>query len=301
MDFVEQFENQASALLASPVVVLEILRVLRAWPESSVASLAPWPALGAASLGGLPPQLGPLVELGAAALALLVYATVFVAFHAIQVLIALSPSALLDLVLRTFRLGVLALAGMASSIHPYVGALFGLFVLAVAALLARWAFRLLVFGSVFGRDVLRPRVTDRDARPRAFASSGLAGAPLRAYGWLEPAPEGGEWRFRWRPWLVLPARSAPLGPGASLVVVRGALSPRAVRTGPLRETTLVRFPPRFRGREEELAGRLGAAAVADGRIVRGLRASWRWLREWVTGAEPGEPGDRGDAAGEVPN
>jgi hypothetical protein len=282
MDFVEQFENQASGLIASPIVVLEIVRLLGAVPR--FGAIPPWTDAGVAALGGLPPFLAPVAWIGTVTLAMVAYALVFLAFHSIQVLIALSPSALLDFVLRLFRLGMLALAGMAVSVHPYLGAFYGLLVLAVAATIAGWSFRLLVFGSVCGRDLLRPAHAARDSRLVAFAGRDLAGVPLRAYGRLEERGDG-RWQFRWRPWHLLPARGVEIGPNGGLAILRGALSPRAVRTGPVREATLARFPPRFRGREAELAARLGGVAVHDGRVVRGLRASWRWLRELAVGTE----------------
>ena len=114
-----------------------------------------------------------------------------------------------------------------------------------------------------------------------------------------PRPSGG-WRFRWRPWLD-PARAhrSRSRAGTRLALRRGALSPTLFAAGVLREPTLVRFPPRFRGREEELARRLGAAEVRDGRIVRGVKAAWAWLKELALGAEPAETPAGGCEAGRV--
>ena len=163
-------------------------------------------------------------------------------------------------------------------------------------LVAGWSFRLTVYGSVFSWDFLSGRAGTADpksARLLAFAGKGLAGPPLRSLGRVEPTPLGG-WCFRWRPWLVLPSRRVDLGAPSTTAIVRGTLSPRLVRTG-VRETTLTRFPPRFRGREAPLAAHLGAADVLDGRIVRGFRAAWKYLKEFVAlgdstdRAEPGPP------------
>ncbi len=273
MDFVEHYENQASALLASPIVLVEAHRLVTG-------------ASGGAALAGgetLPTLLRPLAELGAGALALVAFALVFLAFHAIQVLIALSPSSILDMLLRLFRLGVLGAAGLLTAVHPYFGALFGLLLLTVALLVAGWSFRLFVFGSVFGRDLLFPRTMTNAAPLVGFAGGGLAGVPVRSYGCLEG--DTAAWRFSWRPWLLLPRRAVQIP--KPLALRRGLLSPTLFQPGVLLESALVRFPPRFKGREEELAARLGVGAVHDGRIVRGLKAAWAWLKALVSGSEDG--------------
>ena len=289
MDFVEEHENKLSALVAAPIVLLEIHRLLviggvLAPEPSTLGSLAPAPGL-AALTGG--PALGLVVSILVGALAVAAFAVVFLAFHAVQVLIALSPSALLDLFLRAFRLTMMVFAAAAAGLHPYVGALWGLMVLLLSWLVAGWSFRLTVFGSVCSWDFLTGRDGHADALRGplpAFSGRGLEGAPVRSYGRIEADGEGA-WRFRWRPWLLLPSRSLPLGPAGGTALLRGAVSPLLVRTGPLREATVARFPPRFRGREEALAARLGVAEVRDGRVVRGLKATWRWLRSLVWGGE----------------
>ncbi len=107
------------------------------------------------------------------------------------------------------------------------------------------------------------------------------GVKPRSYGRIE-GDGAGSWLFRYRPWLILPRRSVPL-PAGEMAVLKGALSPLLVRHGALRPQTLMRFPPRFRTREAELATRLGAGEVLEGRIVRGFRAAWQWLKELVLG------------------
>lgn len=295
MDFVEEHENKLSALVATPVVLLEVHRALSlagVLPRAADAGLGAAGPLATATLadGGMAGRL--LVSIGLAALYLTIFAIVFFAFHALQVLIALSPSTILDLMLRGFRLSMFVAAGAASAVHPYVGAAYALLLLLGCALIAGWSFRLTVYGSVLSWEFLAGRAGAADpatAPLAAFAGRGLAGPPLRSLGKLVPTPLGG-WAFRWRPWLVLPARSVELGAASTTAIVRGALSPRLVRTA-VRETTLARFPPRFRGREAGLAARLGAADVLDGRIVRGFRAAWRALREFVALGEAPEPGD----------
>ena len=290
MDFVEEHENKLSAVVASPIVLLEVKRLLgMGFPALARAGEAGSPLAGsglafAAAAEPLGGAAGFFVDLGLGVLYLACFFVVFIAFHAIQVMIALSPSALLDMMLRTFRLSLLGLLGLSAWIHPYLGAALGFFILFIAWLIAGWSFRLTVYGSVLSWEFLAG--SDGSADPaqaplRAFSQRGLKGVKARSYGRLE-SNGAGAWIFRYRPWLVLPQRSVPLPPGG-MAVLKGAISPLLVRQGALRAQTLMRFPPRFRTREVELAARLGVGEVLDGRIVRGFRAAWQGLKELVVG------------------
>lgn len=292
MDFVEEHENKVSALLASPIVLLEVKRLLGlALPALTTGSdaAAGGPLAGAglalvASPGALDGTAKLLVDIGLGALYLACFFVVFLAFHAIQVLIALSPSALLDMLLRTMRLSLLGLLGFSSWIHPYLGAALGFAILFVAWLLAGWSFRLTVYGSVLSWEFLTGKDGSADpasAPLAAFAQRGLKGVRTRTFGRLEADGAGG-WLFRYRPWLVLPRRAVAV-PAGEMAILKGALSPLLVRQGPVRAQTLVRFPPRFRTREAELAAQVGVGEVLEGRIVRGFKAAWRWLKELVLG------------------
>ena len=291
MDFVEEHENKFSALVASPIVLLEVKRLLGfgfpAIAGAGVASGAPLAGSGLAFVSSVEPLAGAaklFVDLGLGMLYLACFFLVFIAFHAIQVMIALSPSALLDMLLRGFRLTLLGLLGVTSWIHPYLGATLGFAILFIAWLTAGWSFRLTVYGSILSWEFLTGRDGSADpatAPLAAFSQRGLKGVKPRSYGRLE-GDGAGAWIFRYRPWLVLPRRSVALPPG-EMAVLKGALSPLLVRHGALRPQTLMRFPPRFRTREAELAARLGAGEVLEGRIVRGFRAAWQWLKDLALG------------------
>ena len=300
MDFVEEHENKFSALVASPIVLLEVKRLLGlGFPSLSAAQAAVGsavsPIAGFAGFAGSGLALAAspvplegaarlLVDVGLGVLYLACFFVVFIAFHAIQVMIALSPSALLDMLLRTFRLSLLGLLGLTSWIHPYLGATLGFAILFIAWLTAGWSFRLTVYGSVLSWEYLAGRDGSADpatAPLAAFSQRGLKGVKPRSYGRLE-GNGAGSWIFRYRPWLILPKRSVPL-PAGEMAVLKGAVSPLLVRHGALRPQTLMRFPPRFRTRAAELAARLGAGEVLEGRIVRGFRAAWQWMKELVLG------------------
>ncbi len=196
MDFVEEHENKLSALLATPIVVLEGQRLLAAsgllaWLPAADGRGAPLSSAGVASLvvaGSVDAWVAPLVKLGLGVLSIACFVVVFLAFHAIQVLIALSPSAILDMVLRTFRVSMLVVVAGAAGLDPYLGAAVGLSILLVAWFVAGWSFRLTVYGSVLSWDFLTGRDGGADpatAPLAAFSAKGLRGVPPRSYGRLE--------------------------------------------------------------------------------------------------------------------
>jgi hypothetical protein len=88
-------------------------------------------------------------------------------------------------------------------------------------------------------------------------------------GHAEPDEEGV--RFTYRPLFVLPRRTLVI-PARSRELVHGAVWPTLADAALGRG--IVSFPPRYRARAAELAGRFGAQ-LRDGRI----RAGFRRLRE----------------------
>lgn len=166
--------------------------------------------------------------------------------------------------------------------NPWLGALASIAIGVAAWFLAGWSFRLLVFGTVFSFDILffRRARPERDG-VRGFSAPGLGAVPRRTWGVF--ARVGGGWEFRYRPWLVLAARSIACG-APRLVVGRGLLNPVVLddRDGS-RQPVLVVLPPRFRGCEDRVAGVLGTASVRDIGVRRGIRAAWAWAKEaWAS-------------------
>ena len=110
----------------------------------------------------------------------------------------------------------------------------------------------------------------RRAPLKAFSQRGLKGVKARSYGRLEwkTAPIPGSSA-------IAPGSSCLSGrcrcPAAEWRSSKGTISPLLVRQGALRAQTLMRFPPRFRTREVELAARLGVGEVLEGRIVARLQ------------------------------
>jgi hypothetical protein len=207
---------------------------------------------------------------------------VWLASHAINMLIILSPFTIVDSALKAFRLSLLGLLTGASFANPYLGAALGLVIIVVSYFIAGWSLRLTIFGTVYIWDL----VTFRRCRfqPRAesnwmFTARKLEGAPVRSYGRLV-FQEGGRLRFDYRPWLVLKQRSFEL-PQERYCVGRGLFYPEIDRMHENKLTSLFILPPRFMTHEEAVARVYGIDGVRDVGLLKGMTAMWNWLKGLV--------------------
>jgi hypothetical protein len=215
-------------------------------------------------------------------LAVVVFVFVWVAAHAINVLILLSPWGAVDAVLKSIRAGVLSLLSITTWIDPEVGAVISVVLILFAYLVAGWAFRLTIYGSVFCWDFFTLR--RHRFRPHAqtnwvFTARKIGKTPLRTYGQLSRNAQG-RLELRYRPWLFLPERSVEL-PEVKLAVGRGALYPTVVGWLPRadgaepEEKTLLVLSPRYKGHEAAFARACGIDTVID----VGMRRAWSVLLE----------------------
>lgn len=284
LDVLETIENKFSGLIAAGAVVpfaMDAMAKVLLEPQPVAAAggfdLA---ASGVAMVHVASADLSWLLDLLTVPFGIAVFLVVWLASHAINVLILLSPWGAIDAALKAARTGLLGLLVVTATMNPWLSAALSLVVIVIAYLVAGWAFRLTVFGAVFSWEL----VTRRRARfvPAAqdnamFAGPKLPGVPVRTYGRLVRRPDGAL-EFVYRPWLVRPPRVAlvPAEPRA-LAVGRGAFFSDIVTAD---DRTLFSLPPRFRGHEEAVAG---GYALGGGVRPAGLRKAWGALRELLGG------------------
>jgi hypothetical protein len=205
--------------------------------------------------------------------------------EAFDVLALLSPFPFLDILFKAARNALFLLIALSAFLSREAGLAISLAIILVSFLLARWAFRLLVFGTVFSWGILRVMGFGSQATPSegdsvsAF-SAGVRGVPRRTYGWLRHEPDG-SLAFRHRPWLVGGTRTVNLGPAAAHEVGRGLFFPSILGPGKAAESFSVIFwmSPAYRGSEEAVREALGLAAARDIRWSKGLKSFWRWVTE----------------------
>jgi hypothetical protein len=280
LDVAETLENKLSGAVA-----------VGAFVPFTLASLGKMVGLGGVAAAGSPLADGgfAVIQFGAIdlswglailtlPLAAAIFLVVWITSHAINVLILLSPWGAIDAALKGARLALLSLLTLTASIHPVAGAVLSGVIILGAWLCAGWAFRLMIYGSIFCWDFF----TLRRARfqPAAndnwmFSAGRLAGVPIRTYGRLHRG-EDGKLVFNFRPWLVLRPRSSEV-PAAGLAVGRGAFSSSIVVRGAEGQATLFLLPPRYQGHAEDLAHACDIRDVVD----VGLRRAWAWLKEML--------------------
>lgn len=280
LDVLETVENKVSGLVAAGAVVPFTVSSLSKILVSETA------APGTLATGGLAmiPLAGidwaPVLNVLTVPFGIAMFALVWMASHAINALILLSPWGAIDAVLKTARTALLGLLTIAATLNPWVGAALSLALVVVAYFAAGWAFRLTVFGAVFSWDFFTRR-SARFVPPEndnlMFSGSNLTTVPVRTYGRLVQRTQGGL-EFHYRPWLVLAPRSvAVTAAPASLAIGRGLFFSDVVGAD---DRTLFSLPPRYRGHEETVA-----RAYAMGRGVQpaGLRKAWSALRDMLGG------------------
>ena len=275
LDLLEVLENKASALVAAPVVLQMAIDAFR------TAAPAPGHPVAVVTAGWSP---GAWFGVAAGGVGLLVlFGIVWLVAHSINILILLSPSATLDILLRTGRSVVLTVVGVSAFLNPWLGLAVSLLVVLLAVRCFGWSWRLTFYGTTVAVDWLGFRslsALDAENGIRAFAARSWPGLPVRSRGLLRIGPTGEpEFRARALPWT--PLRVLPLAaagavfqrsfPGVNLRVLMEERSLKAVV-----------LPPRFRGKEEALGQAFGLDFDSENPLSRTLRAAWTWLRETLS-------------------
>jgi len=284
LDVLETMENKFSGLIAAGAVVpFAVSSMTKMFFDGGGVAAVEAPGLaysGVAAIHVAAVDLSWLLNLLTVPFGIAVFVLVWLGSHAINVLILLSPWGAIDAALKAMRTGLLGLVTVAATMNPWVGAVLSLVVIVVAYLVAGWAFRLTVFGSVFCWDFLtrrRKRFTPAENNNTMFAGANCPGVPVRTYGQLVRPTQGGL-EFVYRPWLFLPAKVAPIAVEPKALAVGEGLFFSDIEAEDGR--TLFSLPPRYRGHEDAVAR---AYLLGGGVKPAGLRKAWGALREMLGG------------------
>lgn len=289
-DMLELAENKVNGLVATGAVVPVLVNIASKFvvhPGTSTAHFS------TGSVGGLAMlHLGMVdwswaLDILMVPLAVVVFAIVWVVSHAINVLILISPWGALDAALKSGRTALLGLVTATAYVNPYLGAALSVAIIIVAYFLSGWAFRLMIFGSVFSWDFLslrRHRFTPDQNGNWVFMGREFNGVPIRTYGKLMRADDG-SLQLAYRPWLFLPQKTAAM-PKDGLAVGRGLFWPTLeFRDGSGKDRTLLTLPPRYKGHEAEFGASCGVREIRD----VGLRRGWALLKELFGGKPAAQP------------
>lgn len=286
-DVAETLENKLSGLVAAGAVVPFTMSALSKWVVGGGGSGVSGAGLGGGlSEAGLATvQVGAvdwswLLSLMTVPLGVAVFVFVWMASHAINALILLSPWGAIDAVLKGARTGLLGLVVLMAAINPWLSALLSLVLVVTAYWVAGWSFRLTVFGAVFSWEFLvgknkrfEPSETGGNGM---FSGAGLtkAGVPMRTWGRLEAEMATGGQVFTYRPWLVMTEKRVEVS------LVEGHVG-KGLFFSTLREGDRTAFilPPRYRGHEDKLVTLYGLRGIEDA----GMRRAWGAMRELFGG------------------
>lgn len=281
LDVLELVENKATGLVAAgavvPFTMAGLSKMIVGGKTAAAGAVLVPSGLAMVQVGAI--DWSPVLSVLTVPFGLAVFAFVWMASHAINVLILLSPWGAIDAALKGLRTALLGLLTLAATINPWVGALLSLVIIVVAYLVAGWAFRLTVFGTIFSWEFLtgrKNRFSPAENDNPMFAGGNLPGVPVRTYGRLVERTAGGL-EFHYRPWLVMPVRTA-LVPATTIAVGHGFFFSTIIADN---GDTLFLLPPRYRGHEEEL---VRAYRFAGGVREAGLRKAWSAMKELFGGA-----------------
>lgn len=212
-----------------------------------------------------------------------VHLTVWVVFNTVEVAILLNPIPFVDTVLKAGRTLLVGIISVAATIHPIFGFVLALPVIICCVLLFPFALRFAVAGWVFTADVLKRLfgVKPKPGAPvRAFVGLGFPGVPVGVYGTVDRGRTGPE--FFYRRWFILWRVRVPL-PWERVAVAAGVL-PRVVET--TTGATWLRFPPRYRGMEQDLVLAIGLGDVVRKPVGESVGKWWRRVRDRITRKRP---------------
>ena len=282
LDILETIENKVSGLVAAGAVIpsLVTLGSKLIMNSSGLGAGVELPITGLAMLPVATFDASWLLSIVMVPLSVAVFAVVWLLSHAINVLILLSPWGAIDAGLKSARASLLGLVTATAWIDPVVGATLSVIIILLAYLLAGWAFRLMIFGSVFCWDFFtlrRKRFTLLADGNKVFTGDRMPGVPQRTYGRLYQAADGGL-TLKFRPWLVLPEREVAV-PRKGLVVGCGIFYSEVLGHDATTDQnhTLLLLPPRYLGHEELFARTYHISGTCE----VGLRKAWSWLKEAV--------------------
>ncbi len=264
-DVAEAVENKISGMVAAGTFVPFMVTIFPTAADQTTAALH---QAGFAAINS-----GQVMNWLMVPFAIALFLVVWLASHAINILILLSPFTTVDTALKGFRTSILGMVCITAWINPWLGAFFSAIIVLIAWFIAGWAFRLLVLGQVYVWDFFtfrRHRFQPVANGNWMFAGCSIEKTPIRTYGKFF-TDTAGKRTFEFRPWLVLPKRTLEL-PQGNYAVGRGLMYPELMKVNGEETKTLFILPPRYKGHEADLAKACGTPDVRDVGILKGLKA-----------------------------
>lgn len=279
----ETLEDKFSALLAGTAVIPFLVQQVSHYQSLGDAETALVSLKVPLALANMPIFAEISAHWILMPLAIAAFFVIWIVSHAFTVLIALCPIPFIDSLLKAARLALLGSIGALYAISPVLAALFSAIILFICALIAPWACRVTIFGSVISFDFLTSLLRKRPftGQPvRGFlAKSFPDGFKTRHYGTVT-IDSTGEIIFIHRRFLIGPTRTLKLGEATKLCLEKGFPMPSFQQNQSTEDPDdfddIIHLLPRYRAHSEAIAEHF-KLPWRDPALVRGLRAAKTWL------------------------
>lgn len=279
LDFLELFEDKFSAIIAGSAFVPFLVQQYAAFAPQSSESIVGTAMMPAPVLAAIDPVWiwTPIALIG--------FFTVWIVSHAITVLAALSPFRILEVFLRGSRLALLGLVALLYLISPVLAAVLCSILIVICAFLAPKAFRLSVYGTVVGFDLVRSLIRKSTFQPekiRGFLMKrGSRLIKAGCFGRVSTNTEE-ELTFQSRWGFFGVDRTLRFPSESTLVLTRGILFPtiRLVDDSGS-ETTVIHLLPKTRHFADEVAEHLGLE-LRETAVTKGFRSARKWAADLLS-------------------
>ena len=144
-----------------------------------------------------------------------------------------------------------------------------------------WAFRWTVFGAINAWDIItfkHKRFDPQEKEAHAFSLKKHDEAPSRSYGKLY-RNEADDLFFVYRPWLIFWPKTTQVKDG-TFIIEKGIISPTLEKSDPVNDESspVFRFPPRYKGHEDELIQTLNCESIKEEPILSGIKKAFLWIK-----------------------
>ncbi len=282
LDVIEAIESKVSGLVAAGAFIPIAANFLPTLGDTGAHQLVA-PGLMFAAI-----DVNAILNFLLKPFAMIAFVIIWLAAHAINILILISPFSVVDLALKSIRMFILSLVVGTNFVNPTVGVVFAVGLLLFASLIAGWSFRAGWFGAVFCWDFFTRRHKRFTPDPKVnwmFSAQSLSAVPIRTYGTLAREADG-SLVFEYKPWLMMPPKRVKLAPG-DYAVGRGLFLRRILRPADNDDSQEVfTLPPRYRGHEAAVTRIYGLGPEREIGLLRAIMSIWRCIK-WLVGV--GQP------------
>jgi hypothetical protein len=212
---------------------------------------------------------------GEAVVCVIPYTVVFSVFNLTEAATTLNPFPFVDTGLKLARTLLVGLVVLLTSVYPVIGFALALVIFLVCLVLLHFSIRVQRAAFRFTLDWLFGAPPQPGESVKVFSCWGFAGVPWFSCGRIQDG------QFVYKRLFLFWERSVPLGD--SVGIAAGTLNPYLLSAD---KAALLRFSPRYLGREDELCKRFNVPRLEDISIQARMRRALALIRRRLFGGSP---------------